>query len=55
VIIDVNPSLSEVPTKAYVSVEEVSEENQAVNRFHHVPAIIGALEAEEVRSPLILS
>jgi len=48
VIIDVNPSLSEVPTKAYFSVEEVSEDNQTVNRFHHVPAIIGALEAEEV-------
>jgi len=40
--------LSEVPTKAYFSVEEVGEDNKTVNRFHHVPAIIGALEAEEV-------
>lgn len=52
-IIDVNPSLAEVPTKAYYSVEEVGEDNQTVNRFHHVPAIIGALEAEEV-CPLCL-
>lgn len=54
VIIDVNPSLAEVPTKAYYSVEEVGEDNQTVNRFHHVPAIIGALEAEEVISPRFL-
>jgi 26S proteasome regulatory subunit N8 len=48
VIIDVRPTVTEVPTQAYVSIEEVSEENQTVHRFHHVPAIIGALEAEEV-------
>ncbi len=53
VIIDVQPTEAGIPTKAYVTVEEVEEENlslaQAQNeRFVHIPSVIGALEAEEV-------
>jgi 26S proteasome regulatory subunit N8 len=48
VIIDVNPSEVGIPTKAYISKEEVTEENKVENRFQHIPSIIGALEAEEV-------
>lgn len=48
VIIDVNPTEVGIPTKAYVSKEEVTEENKVENRFQHIPSIIGALEAEEV-------
>jgi len=48
VIIDVNPTEVGIPTKAYVSKEEVTEENKVENRFQHVPSMIGALEAEEV-------
>jgi len=48
VIIDPKPSEIGFPTKAYVSREEVTEDGQTANRFHHIPSIIGALEAEEV-------
>jgi len=48
VIIDVNATEVGIPTKAYVSVEEVTEEGKVENRFQHLPSIIGALEAEEV-------
>jgi len=48
VIIDVNPAEVGIPTKAYVSVEEVSEIGKVENRFQHIPSIIDALEAEEV-------
>jgi len=48
VIIDVNPTEVGIPTKAYISKEEVTEENKVENRFQHIPSIIGALEAEEV-------
>jgi 26S proteasome regulatory subunit N8 len=53
VIIDVQPTEAGIPTKAYVTVDEVEEENlslaQAQNeRFVHIPSVIGALEAEEV-------
>jgi len=48
VIIDPKPSEIGFPTKGYVSREEVTEEGQTANRFHHIPSIIGALEAEEV-------
>jgi len=48
VIIDPKPTEIGIPTKAYVSVEEVTEDGQTANRFHHISSIIGALEAEEV-------
>jgi len=48
VIIDAVPQEIGIPTKAYVSVEEVTEDGQTANRFHHIPSIIGAMEAEEV-------
>jgi len=48
VIIDPKPSEIGFPTKAYISREEVTEDGQTANRFHHIPSIIGALEAEEV-------
>jgi len=47
-IIDVNPTEVGIPTKAYISKEEVTEDNKVENRFQHIPSIIGALEAEEV-------
>lgn len=48
VIVDAVPQEIGIPTKAYVSVEEVTEDGQTANRFHHLPSLIGALEAEEV-------
>jgi len=48
VIIDAVPQEIGIPTKAYVSIEEVTEDGQTANRFHHIPSIIGAMEAEEV-------
>jgi 26S proteasome regulatory subunit N8 len=50
VIIDVQPKDQEIPTKAYVAVEEVQEEhsNQSRQTFQHISSSVGALEAEEV-------
>jgi len=48
VIVDVAPTETGIPTKAYVSVEEVTEDGKVENRFHHLPSVIEALEAEEV-------
>jgi len=48
VIIDVNPTEVGIPTKAYISKEEVTEDNKVEMRFQHIPSMIGALEAEEV-------
>jgi len=48
VIIDPKPTEIGFPTKAYVSREEVTEDGKTSLRFHHIPSIIGALEAEEV-------
>jgi 26S proteasome regulatory subunit N8 len=49
VIVDVQPKELGVPTKAYVTVEEVSEDGKETTlRFQHIPSEIGALEAEEV-------
>jgi len=51
VIIDVAPKEEyEIPTKAYVAVEEVKEDatEAPTLQFHHIPSEIGALEAEEV-------
>jgi len=49
VIIDVKPNELGIPTKAYISVEEVSEDGSETRAaFQHIPSSIGALEAEEV-------
>eukprot|EP01125_Pyxidicula_operculata_P005464 TRINITY_DN1939_c0_g1_i2.p1 TRINITY_DN1939_c0_g1~~TRINITY_DN1939_c0_g1_i2.p1 ORF type:complete len:219 (+),score=44.26 TRINITY_DN1939_c0_g1_i2:313-969(+) len=48
VIIDPKPTEIGIPTQAYVSVEEVTEDGKTENRFQHLPSVIGALEAEEV-------
>jgi len=51
VIIDVSPKQEfEIPTKAYVALEEVKEDaSEAPSlQFHHIHSEIGALEAEEV-------
>lgn len=50
VIIDVNPQDDlEIPTSAYISVENVPEEQSKAERtFAHIPSVIGAEEAEEV-------
>eukprot|EP01111_Echinosteliopsis_oligospora_P000962 TRINITY_DN1120_c0_g1_i1.p1 TRINITY_DN1120_c0_g1~~TRINITY_DN1120_c0_g1_i1.p1 ORF type:complete len:332 (+),score=106.39 TRINITY_DN1120_c0_g1_i1:73-1068(+) len=49
VIIDVAPKDLGIPTKAYVSIEEVNPETQETRMaFQHIPSEIGALEAEEV-------
>jgi len=51
VIIDVQPKEEfEIPTKAYVTVEEVKEGGTETPKiaFAHIPSDIGALEAEEV-------
>lgn len=50
VIIDVNPQDDlEIPTTAYVSVENKPEEQSKAERtFSHIPSEIGAYEAEEV-------
>merc|ERR1712137_708280 len=49
VIVEVQPKDLGIPTKAYLTVEEVSED-KTENRmaFQHTPSSIGALEAEEV-------
>lgn len=51
VIVDVRPDIEGIPIQAYNTVEEVKEGKEAVRTFVHVPAEIGAYEAEEVRTP----
>ncbi len=49
VIIDVRPIVEELPTTAYISVEEIQEEGKEIQRvFKHIPCRIEAEEAEEV-------
>jgi len=48
VIIDAQLQEVGLPTKAYVSIEEVLENGQTAHRFQHIPSSIEALEAEEV-------
>eukprot|EP01092_Planopodium_desertum_P012997 TRINITY_DN6173_c0_g1_i1.p1 TRINITY_DN6173_c0_g1~~TRINITY_DN6173_c0_g1_i1.p1 ORF type:complete len:324 (+),score=37.40 TRINITY_DN6173_c0_g1_i1:20-991(+) len=48
VIIDVAPSTLGLPTKGYIAIEEVREDGTSEMAFKHIPAEIGALEAEEV-------
>eukprot|EP01097_Dermamoeba_algensis_P008981 TRINITY_DN618_c0_g3_i3.p1 TRINITY_DN618_c0_g3~~TRINITY_DN618_c0_g3_i3.p1 ORF type:complete len:263 (-),score=81.98 TRINITY_DN618_c0_g3_i3:252-1040(-) len=49
VIIDVQPTELGIPTKAYVTVEELKEDGKTKKlEFKHVPSEIGAFEAEEV-------
>jgi len=48
VVIDVQPKELGIPTKGYVSTEEVQEDGSSKMTFQHIPSEIGALEAEEV-------
>jgi len=49
VIVDVEPKELGLPTKAYLGVEEVSDDNtKSIQTFRHLSSEIGALEAEEV-------
>ena len=49
VIVEVQPKELGIPTKAYVTVEEISEDkSENKMAFQHTPSSIGALEAEEV-------
>jgi len=48
VIIDAQLQEVGLPTKAYVSIEEVLENGQTAHRFQHIPSSIEAMEAEEV-------
>jgi len=48
VIIDAHPKELGIPTKAYISVEQVHEDGTQTLNFQHIPSEIGALEAEEV-------
>jgi len=49
VIINVAPTEIGIPTKAYVTVEEVSKDGTETRmQFQHIPSEIGAVEAEEV-------
>eukprot|EP01133_Synstelium_polycarpum_P018393 gene18393-22012_t len=49
VIIDVQPKELGIPTKSYVTVEEINKEtSEATMRFQHIPSSIDAVEAEEI-------
>ena len=49
VIIEVNPNKAELPTEAYIAVEEIREDGTPVREsFEHIPCSMGAEEAEEV-------
>mmetsp|Transcript_13456 Transcript_13456/g.50056 ORF Transcript_13456/g.50056 Transcript_13456/m.50056 type:complete len:337 (-) Transcript_13456:155-1165(-) len=48
VIIDVRPGVSTIPTKAYVSQQDVDAGKEMSRTFRHIPSTIGAQEAEEV-------
>lgn len=48
-IIDVRPDSDGIPTQAYYSVEQISDEDKTTKRtFRHIPSEVGAYEAEEV-------
>ena len=48
-IIEVNPNKAELPTEAYIAVEEIREDGTPVREsFEHIPCSMGAEEAEEV-------
>lgn len=48
-IIEVSPNKNELPTEAYIGVEEIREDGTPVRpSFEHVPSSMGAEEAEEV-------
>eukprot|EP00730_Choanoeca_flexa_P008351 TRINITY_DN12478_c1_g1_i4.p1 TRINITY_DN12478_c1_g1~~TRINITY_DN12478_c1_g1_i4.p1 ORF type:complete len:254 (+),score=28.82 TRINITY_DN12478_c1_g1_i4:54-764(+) len=49
VVIDVRPDVTGLPTKAYVSVEEVHDDGTPTSKtFEHVSSQVGAEEVEEV-------
>lgn len=49
VVVDVQPKELEIPTEAYMAVEEQRDDGSAAVRlFVHVPSEIGAVEAEEI-------
>ncbi|OWA52082.1 26S proteasome non-ATPase regulatory subunit 7 [Hypsibius exemplaris] len=49
VIIEVSPSKDDLPTEAYIAVEEIREDGTPVRAtFEHIPSAMGAEEAEEV-------
>jgi 26S proteasome regulatory subunit N8 len=49
VIIDVRPGVAEIPTTAYLAVEEIQSEGKEIQRvFKHINCRIEAEEAEEV-------
>lgn len=48
-IIEVNPNKDDLPTEAYIAVEEIREDGTPVrSTFAHVPSEMGAEEAEDV-------
>jgi 26S proteasome regulatory subunit N8 len=48
-IIEVSPKKNELPTEAYIAVEEIRDDGTPVRAtFEHVPSSMGAEEAEEV-------
>lgn len=49
VIVDVRPECTVIPTSAYLAVEELETDGNAIQQnFIHLPSEIGAFEAEEV-------
>lgn len=50
VIVDIRPETEGIPIQAYMTMEEVKDGKEAARTFTHVPAEIGAYEAEEVRA-----
>eukprot|EP00388_Colpodella_angusta_P002873 GDKJ01010144.1.p7 GENE.GDKJ01010144.1~~GDKJ01010144.1.p7 ORF type:complete len:324 (+),score=77.80 GDKJ01010144.1:33-974(+) len=48
VIIDVEPQENQLPTEAYLSVEQPASHRLFAKTFIHVPSSVGAYEAEEV-------
>lgn len=49
VIIEVSPKKNDLPTEAYIAVEEIRDDGTPVQAtFEHVPSDMGAEEAEEV-------
>ncbi|KAK5582511.1 hypothetical protein RB653_004096 [Dictyostelium firmibasis] len=49
VIIDVAPKELGIPTKSYVTIEEINKDtSESTMRFQHIPSSIDAVEAEEI-------
>eukprot|EP01132_Coremiostelium_polycephalum_P010956 gene10956-13420_t len=49
VIIEVQPKELGIPTKSYVTIEEVNKDtSESTMRFQHIPSAIEAVEAEEI-------